>query len=63
MNRTLLALVLTLPLAAQTVRIVQTYAAGDEAVFIDPATNKIVLRVPDLEAAHGVTFSPDGART
>ena len=51
-----------LPLAAQTVRIVQTNAAGDEAHLIDPATNKVTLRIPNLEAAHGVTFSPDGAR-
>ena len=63
MHRTLLSLALTLPLAAQTVRIVQTNAAGDEAVMIDPLTNKIVLRIPNLEAAHGVTFSPDGSRT
>jgi YVTN family beta-propeller protein len=63
MNRTLLSCLLALPLAAQTVRVVQTNAAGDEALFIDPATNKVTLRVPDLEAAHGVTFSPDGART
>jgi YVTN family beta-propeller protein len=52
-----------LALSAQTVRIVQTNAAGDEAHVIDPATNKVVLRIPDLEAAHGVGFSPDGART
>ncbi len=66
MHRTLLTLALvslTLPLAAETVRIVQTNAAGDEALFIDPATNKVVMRVPDVEAVHGVTFSPDGART
>jgi YVTN family beta-propeller protein len=63
MNRTLLFLVLTLPLAAQAVRIVQTNAAGDEAHVIDPATNKVVLRIPNVEAVHGVTFSPDGART
>jgi YVTN family beta-propeller protein len=63
MNRTLLSFALALPLAAQTVRIVQTNAAGDEAHLIDPVTNKVVLRIPNLEAAHGVGFSPDGART
>ena len=62
MNRTLLSLVLTLPLAAQTVRILQTNSAGDDAVVIDPVTNKVVLHISDLEGAHGVTTSPDGAR-
>src|SRR5678815_290561 len=56
MNRVCLSiLACALPLAAQTVRIVQTNAAGDEAHLIDPATNKVVLRIPDLEAAHGTT--------
>jgi YVTN family beta-propeller protein len=63
MTRTLLTFALILPLAAQTVRVVQTNAAGDEAHIIDPATNKVVLRIPDVEAVHGVTFSPDGRRT
>lgn len=62
MNRGLLTLLLALPLTAQTVRILQTNAAGDEAHLIDPATNKVVMRLPDLEAVHGVGFSPDGAR-
>jgi YVTN family beta-propeller protein len=47
-------------LSAESVRIIQTNSAGDDAVLIDPATNKIVLKIPDLEAAHGVTTSPDG---
>ncbi len=55
------AAALALPLAAQ-VRILQTNAAGDEADIIDPATNQIVLRIPNLEAAHGVVGSPDGSR-
>src|SRR4051812_12513477 len=58
-----LPMILALPLAAETVRVVQTNAAGDEALFIDPATNKVVMHIPNLEAAHGVGFSPDGART
>jgi len=63
MNRVCLSiLVCALPLAAQTVRIVQTNAAGDEAHLIDPATNKVVLRIPNLEAAHGTTSSPDGSK-
>jgi len=40
----------------------QTNSAGDSVHVIDPATNKIVMEVKDIEAAHGVTFSPDGAR-
>jgi len=51
-----------LPLAAQNVRIVQTNSAGDEAHLIDPATNKVVLKIPGLEAAHGTTSAPDGSK-
>jgi YVTN family beta-propeller protein len=65
MTRLSLSLLLTsalaLPAAAQ-VRILQSNAAGDEAHIIDPATNKVVMRIPDLEAAHGVVGSPDGSR-
>lgn len=61
MTRLCLSLLLALPLAAQ-VRILQSNAAGDEADIIDPATNKVVLRIPDLEVAHGVVGSPDGSR-
>jgi len=63
MNRVCLSiLACALPLAAQTVRIIQTNAAGDEAHLIDPATNKVTLRIPNLEAAHGVVAAPDGSR-
>ncbi len=62
MLRTLLVFALTLPLAAETVRVIQTNAAGDEALLIDPATNKVVLHIKDVEAAHGVTTSPDGTK-
>ncbi len=57
-----LALLSTLPLLASSVRIYQTNSAGDDLDVIDPATNKIVMKVKDLEAAHGVTFSPNGRR-
>ncbi len=61
MKRGFLVLILAAgALSAETVRIIQTNSAGDDAVLIDPATNKIVLHMPDLEAAHGVTTSPDG---
>jgi YVTN family beta-propeller protein len=61
---TLLAIVLlTLPSTAQAqVRILQSNAAGDRIHIIDPVTNRIVGEIPDIEAAHGVTASPDGSR-
>ncbi|MEO8100777.1 MAG: cytochrome D1 domain-containing protein [Acidobacteriota bacterium] len=58
----LIALALSFQAGAQTVRIYQTNAAGDAVDVIDPKTNKVVMRIPDLEAAHGVTFSPDGSK-
>ena len=57
-----LAAVLALPLAAGSVRIIQTNAAGDEVTVIDPATNKVEMTYRDLEAAHGVIASPAGRR-
>ena len=57
-----LGLTFALSLSAGSVRVIQTNAAGDTVDFIDPATNKIVLVVKDMEAAHGVTSSPDGSR-
>jgi YVTN family beta-propeller protein len=58
---TLLA-VCALPLLAGSVRIYQTNSAGDDLDVIDPATNKVVMKIKDLEAAHGVAFSPNGSR-
>src|SRR5262245_45310347 len=56
-------LVLALPLAAQNqVRILQSNAAGDRVHIIDPGTNKVVGEIVGIEAAHGVTASPDGSR-
>ena len=43
-------------------RIVQTNAAGDNIHLIDPATNKIVGVINDIEVPHGVTSAPDGTR-
>jgi len=61
---TALAIVLlSLPLMAQNqVRILQSNAAGDRIHIIDPATNTVVGEIQDIEAAHGVTASPDGTR-
>lgn len=62
MPRTTLLLLAALPLAAGSVRIWQTNSAGDNVDVIDPATNKVVLKVNGIEVPHGVTFSPDGKR-
>jgi len=53
---------LAVPLMGGSVRIWQTNSAGDDIHVIDPATNKIVLHVTDIEVPHGVAFSPDGKR-
>lgn len=57
-----LTCLLALPLASNSVHIYQTNSAGDAVEIIDVATNKIVLQVKDIEAPHGVVFSPDGSR-
>src|SRR5215212_1032145 len=49
-------------LQAATVRIVQTNAAGDSVMLIDPATNKVVGEIKDIEANHGAVAAPDGTR-
>ena len=43
-------------------RIIQTNAAGDNIHLIDPATNKVVEVIHDIEVPHGVTSAPDGTR-
>jgi len=59
----LLALALgTLTLQAATVRIVQTNAAGDSVMLIDPATNKVVAEIGGIEVNHGAAVAPDGSR-
>ena len=53
------------PLSAQQskLRIIQTNFAGDTIHIIDPATNKVVGQfLTGIEAAHGITVSPDGNR-
>ena len=56
-----LLLFVTLPLAASTVRIYVTNAAGDRVNVIDPATNKVVDEIKGIEIPSGVDFSPDGS--
>src|SRR5215813_1663832 len=48
--------------AANMVRIYITNSAGDSIHVVDPATNKVVQEIKGIEGAHGVNFSPDGAR-
>jgi YVTN family beta-propeller protein len=50
------------PAAAEFVRIYQTNSGGDDVNVIDPVTNKTVGKLEGIEAAHGVTGSPDGSR-
>ena len=52
----------TATLGAATVRIVQTNAAGDTVMLIDPATNKVVGEIKDIEVNHGAAVAPDGSR-
>src|SRR5260221_7632005 len=54
---------LTLALgAAGKVRILQTNSAGDRVSLIDPATNRVVGEIKDIEANHGAVAAPDGSR-
>jgi len=57
-----LFVILCLPLAAGTVRIYQTNAAGDEVHVIDAASNKVAFEIKDIEIPHGVAFAPDGTK-
>src|ERR1700704_2998435 len=52
----------TLSLHAATVRIVQTNAAGDSVMLIDPVTNKVVGEIAGIEVNHGAAVAPDGSR-
>src|SRR6266851_9221858 len=57
-----LGLLLALPLAASTVRIIQTNSAGDNVHIIDPATDKVVGEITGIEVNHGAAAAPDGSR-
>ena len=56
------ACALSVVVSASTVRIVQTNAAGDSVMLIDPTTNKVVGEIKGIEVNHGVTVSPDGSK-
>src|SRR5438477_6860253 len=49
-------------LGAATVRIVQTNAAGDSVMLIDPVSNTVVGQIDGIEVNHGAAPSPDGRR-
>jgi YVTN family beta-propeller protein len=53
---------LAMPPTSGAVRVLQTNSAGDNVDVIDPATNKIVGLIEDIEVPHGVTIAPDGKR-
>src|SRR5258706_4508434 len=56
-------LAMTVPLmAANVARVIQTNSAGDNIHVIDPATNKGVGVINDIDVPHGATIAPDGAR-
>jgi len=57
-----LGLLLALPLAASSVRIIQTNSAGDDVSIIDPTTNKVVGSIKGIEVNHGAAAAPDGSR-
>src|SRR5260370_25697703 len=57
-----LALLLALPLAASSVRIIQTNSAGDDVSIIDPVTNTVVGVIHGLEVNQGAAAAPDGSR-
>jgi YVTN family beta-propeller protein len=55
-----LFLLLAVPLAASSIRIIQTNSAGDDVHVIDPATNKVVGVIHGIEVNHGAASAPDG---
>ena len=58
------AALIAMPAAAgpRAVRIIQTNAAGDNVHVIDPATDKVVGIIDNIEVPHGVTAAPDGTK-
>jgi YVTN family beta-propeller protein len=55
-------MLLALPLAAGTVRVYITNHAGTTISVVDPAKNKVVQEIKDIEVPEAVDFSPDGSR-
>src|SRR3954467_14110332 len=59
---TLAILITSTAFAANSARVLQSNSAGDNIHIIDPATNKVVGTIEDIEVPHGVAIAPDGAR-
>jgi YVTN family beta-propeller protein len=47
--------------AEHEARVIQTNSAGDSVHVIDPATNRVVGIIKDIEVSHGVVIAPDGS--
>jgi YVTN family beta-propeller protein len=63
MNRLLIGLLAAvLFLHAQGPRVLQTNSAGDNIHVIDPASNRVVGTIEEIEVPHGVAIAPDGRR-
>ena len=59
--RTLFPILMLAPalMAGSLERVIQTNSAGDNVHVIDPAINKVVGVIEDIEVPHGVHFAPD----
>jgi len=57
-----LGFLVALPIAANSVRIIQTNSAGDSVHVIDPATDQVVGEIAGIEVNHGACVAPDGNR-
>ena len=63
MIRVTLALLCAVSLmVANAARVLQTNSAGDNIHVIDPATNKVISVIEDIEVPHGAAIAPDGGR-
>jgi len=47
---------------AERPRVLQSNAAGDNIHVIDPATNKVIGTIDDIQVPHGLVIAPDGRR-
>jgi len=55
-------ILLAVPLMATTARIYIVDNAGTRVRVVDPATNKVVQVIENIEAPEVARFSPDGSR-
>ena len=49
-------------MAANAARVLQTNSAGDNIHVIDPATNRVIGAIQEIEVPHGAAIAPDGSR-